>query len=196
MKLYDKVFDVIAVMLGAVIISLGIIGIAELMGKSSVIPEASAEPVLYLEDSTDEPDMVEPELPMLIFEEDVEKELHPLVNMSYDYGKLVRVITAEAGSDYHLCLAICQCVMNACVKENWRYTPEEILDVYGYTSPVNFTTPQAEMACENIFLSGGTCEFIGDALYFYNSNMCEGRWHNTMKPVINMGPIRFFTDWT
>lgn len=103
----------------------------------------------------------------------------------YDFDKLVQIITAEAGSvTKELCSAIAQCVLNGCYHEKCLLDPIELCEKYQYASPKGFTTYIAFQACSEIMVRGQTCEAVEDALYFYNSKICQGAWHETQEYII------------
>ena len=161
------------------------------------IPEVMDEPEIELSPEPVIDIYEEPEEEILIQEAVLETYKQPTMEevFGYDFDKVVRVVTAEAGSDPELCHAIAQCISNACAYEGYIYTPEEILSEYRYCNPRDFTTEEAYEACVDIFINGETYEPVGNALYMYAPAICESDWHESKCYVTTISGIRFFTEW-
>jgi len=123
-------------------------------------------------------------------EEDMGYTPHP-----YDEDYVLRVLTAEAGSDEVLCGCVAQALYNACEKHGWAYTPEEIMWKYSYTSPASWISDAAVKAYDDVFLSGVTYTDIGNAIYFYAPRYCDSPWHESQKYVCTVSEVRFFEEW-
>lgn len=130
-------------------------------------------------------------LPKIEENTNLERELEA----PYDENYVLRVLTAEAGSDEALCGCVAQCVFNACEKHGWAYTPQEIMCKYGYTSPADWISEAAINAYDAVFLSGVTFTDVGDALYFYAPKYCSSEWHESQRFIAEISGVRFFAEW-
>lgn len=109
----------------------------------------------------------------------------------YDYDKVMRVVTQEAGDDLDLCLATCQCIMNACNATGLN--PEEIIDTWGYTFPADWISEESATACMQILCSGETYEPVGNANVFYSTwGGFYSEWHETQEYITTLNGVRFF----
>jgi len=112
-----------------------------------------------------------------------------------DEDYILRVITAEGGSDDLICAGVTQCLFNACQRDGWNRTVEQILHDYGYTGPASWISVAAEKAWDEIFCSGYTYTDFEDALYFYSTRYCYSEWHETQRFVCEIRGVRFFARW-
>lgn len=118
---------------------------------------------------------------------ETETELAP----EYDYEKVMRVVTQEAGDDIDLCLATCQCIMNACNATGLN--PEEVIDTWGYTFPADWISEASATACSQILCSGETYEPVGKANVFYSTwGGFYSEWHETQEYITTLNGVRFF----
>ena len=103
-----------------------------------------------------------------------------------------RVVMAEAGAEpYEGQIAVAQCILNACERENMR--PDEIVVEYQYTDVRPEPTDEVKAAVSAVFDNGET---VTDAeiLYFYAPALCESEWHETQEYVMTVGGHRFFEE--
>lgn len=103
-----------------------------------------------------------------------------------------RVVMAEAGAEpYEGQIAVAQCILNACERENMR--PDEIVVKYQYTDMRPEPTDAVKAAVSAVFDNGET---VTDAeiLYFYAPALCESEWHETQTYVCTIGGHRFFEE--
>ena len=103
-----------------------------------------------------------------------------------------RVVMAEAGAEpYEGQIAVAQCILNACERENMR--PNEIVIEYKYTDNRPDPTDEVKAAVSAVFDDGET---VTDAeiLYFYAPELCESEWHETQEYVMTVGGHRFFEE--
>lgn len=107
---------------------------------------------------------------------------------------VLRVLTAEAGDDPVLCGCVAQCLYNACERDGWAHSVEEILKQYSYTDPADWISESAVRAYDEVFCSGVTYTDVGNALYFYAPAYCESEWHESQRFVAEVGGVRFFED--
>ena len=108
---------------------------------------------------------------------------------------ILRVLTAEAGSDEVLCGCVAQALYNACEKEGWQYSVEQMLYKYGYTGPSSWISDAAVKAWDDVFCSGYRYTDIGNAIYFYAPRYCDSSWHESQKYVCTVSEVRFFEEW-
>lgn len=115
-----------------------------------------------------------------------------VVQIGYDFNYLCRVITAEAGTNWDLCMGVAQCLFNACQREGWHYSPTQVLEMYGYTGPADWILEEAEAACVAVFVDWEVYEPVGNALYFYAPRYVDSRWHESQSFVVEIEGVRFF----
>jgi hypothetical protein len=107
---------------------------------------------------------------------------------------VLRVITAEGGTDFGVCAGVTQCLFNACEKDGWVHTPKEMMIRYRWTSPVSFISEEAERAFDEIFCSGVTYTAFGNATVFYAPAYCNSAYHESQRFVCEVGGVRFFEE--
>lgn len=112
----------------------------------------------------------------------------------YDEDYVLRVITAEGGTDQLVCNGVTQCLYNACERDLWAHSVEYIIEEYQYTTPAEWVSDEARNAFDAVFCSGVTFVDFGDALYFYAPAYCESEWHESLPFVIEVGGVRFFEE--
>ena len=110
----------------------------------------------------------------------------------WDEDYILRVLTAEAGNDEVLCGCVAQVLYNACVREGWEHSPDEVLVMYGYTGPASWTSDAAVKAYDEVFCSGVKYTDVADALYFYAPAYCTSEWHESQRFVCEVSGVRFF----
>lgn len=103
-----------------------------------------------------------------------------------------RVVMAEAGAEtYKGQMAVAQCILNACEREDMR--PDEIVIEYQYTDNRPEPTNEVKAAVSAVFDDGET---VTDAeiLYFYAQALCDSEWHESQSYVMTVGGHRFFGE--
>lgn len=103
-----------------------------------------------------------------------------------------RVVMTEAGAEpYEGQIAVAQCILNACEREDMR--PYEIVIEYQYTDKRPTPTDEVKAAVSAVFDDGET---VTDAeiLYFYAPELCESEWHEAQTYVMTVGGHRFFEE--
>lgn len=118
-------------------------------------------------------------------------ETHEKAGPDEDY--VLRVITAEGGSDQLVCNGVVQCLFNACQREGC--SPEQALQDYQYTGPADWISDEARNAWDAVFCSGYRFVDFEDALYFYAPAYCDSPWHESQRFVTEVGSVRFFGRW-
>lgn len=108
---------------------------------------------------------------------------------------ILRVITAEGGSDQLVCNGVVQCLFNSCQRDGWERSVVQILNDYGYTGPAGWISDEAAAAWDAVFCSGVTFTDFEDAEYFYAPRYCDSPWHESLRFVIETGGVRFFAAW-
>lgn len=112
----------------------------------------------------------------------------------WDEDYILRVLTAEAGSDEVLCGCVAQALYNACEKHGWEYDPQEIMWKYSYTSPASWISDAAVLAYDQVFCSGVRYTDVGNAIYFYAPQYCDSPWHESQRFVCEVSGVRFFEE--
>ena len=103
-----------------------------------------------------------------------------------------RVVMAEAGAEpYEGQIAVAQCILNACERENMR--PDEIVVKYQYTDKRPKPTNEVKAAVSAVFDYGETVT-DREILYFYAPGLCESDWHEAQEYVMTVGGHRFFEE--
>ena len=115
-----------------------------------------------------------------------------VVQVGYDFDMVCRVVTAEAGTDRDLCMAVAQCLFNSCCREEWKYPPTQILEQYGYTEPADWISETAREACQAIFEKGEKYYPVQNAEYFYAPQYVSSEWHESQEFITEIGGVRFF----
>lgn len=114
---------------------------------------------------------------------------------AYDVDRVMRIITAEAGSDLRQCRGVSQALYNACERLEWQLTPEEVCGKYRYTHPADYISQEARTAFMEIFSQGETFADIGGATMFYNPLVDgQSRDHEEQQYVCSIGDVRYFVE--
>jgi len=103
-----------------------------------------------------------------------------------------QVVSAESrGEPYDGQVAVAQCILNACLKDDIR--PEAVLKKYHYTTARAEPTSSVRAAVAAVFDRG---EGVTDEpiIYFYNPNLCESEFHESQIFVIEIQNHRFFKE--
>lgn len=103
-----------------------------------------------------------------------------------------QVVSAESrGEPYDGQVAVAQCIINACLKDNLR--PEAVLKKYHYTTARVEPTSSVRSAVAAVFDRG---EGVTDEpiIYFYNPNLCESEFHESQIFVIEIQNHKFFKE--
>lgn len=114
---------------------------------------------------------------------------------AYDVDRVMKIITAEAGSDMRQCRGVSQALYNACERLEWQLTPEEVCAEYRYTQPMEWISIEARTAFEEIFSNGEKFKDIGEATVFYNP-IVDGpsAYHESQLYVCSIGDVRYFVE--
>lgn len=107
---------------------------------------------------------------------------------------VLRVITAEGGTDKAVCAGVAQALYNACEREGWKYTPKEIMRKYHYTGPAAWVSDEAAQAYDEIFGCGYTYTDFGNATVFYAPRYGWSAYHESQRFVIEVNGVRFFEE--
>lgn len=103
-----------------------------------------------------------------------------------------RVVMAEAGGEsYEGQMAVAQCILNACLKDDMR--PTEAVVAYGYTRNRVEPSESVKEAVEAVFDAGETA-VNASILYFYAPAYCTSAWHESQVYVCTIGGHRFFEE--
>lgn len=103
-----------------------------------------------------------------------------------------RVVMAEAGAEpFEGQIAVAQCILNACEREDKR--PGEIVIEYKYTDKRPGPTDEVKAAVSAVFDYGETVT-DREILYFYAPDLCESEWHESQEYVMTVGGHRFFEE--
>ena len=103
-----------------------------------------------------------------------------------------QVVSAESrGEPYDGQVAVAQCILNACLKDDIR--PDAVLKKYHYTTARVEPTSSVRAAVAAVFDRG---EGVTDEpiVYFYNPNLCESEFHESQIFVIEIKNHRFFKE--
>lgn len=103
-----------------------------------------------------------------------------------------QVVSAESrGEPYDGQLAVAQCILNACIKDD--ITPEQAIVKYKYTTNRAEPTDSVKEAVAAVFDRG---EFITEEplLYFYNPELVTSNFHESQDFVIEINNHRFFKE--
>jgi hypothetical protein len=107
---------------------------------------------------------------------------------------VLRVLTAEAGTDEVLCGCVAQALYNACERYDWAYSPAEMMVKYRYTTPTDWVSEAAERAWDEVFCSGVVWDCVGNATVFYAPAYCESAYHESQRFVVEISGVRFFEE--
>lgn len=111
-----------------------------------------------------------------------------------DTDYVLRVLTAEAGTDEVLCSCVAQALYNACERYGWAYSPAEMMVKYRYTDPASWVSAEAEKAWDEVFMSGVTWDCVGKATVFYAPRYGESAYHESQRFVTEINGVRFFEE--
>lgn len=103
-----------------------------------------------------------------------------------------QVVSAESrGEPYDGQVAVAQCILNACLKDD--ITPEKAIKKYKYTSARVEPTRSVREAVAAVYDRG---EGITDEpiIYFYNPALVESEFHESQTFVIEIKNHRFFKE--
>lgn len=103
-----------------------------------------------------------------------------------------QVVSAESrGEPYDGQVAVAQCILNACLKDN--ITPEQAIKKYRYTSTRVEPTHSVREAVAAVFDRGeGVTE--EPILYFYNPAITTSKFHESQIFVVEIANHRFFKE--
>ena len=114
----------------------------------------------------------------------------------YDATYVIKVINAEAGGDgLEQCLAIAQCIYNACKLNGWIYNPEEICREYQYTQPSKDYVQDAKTAFITVFIEETFFETVGDATVMYNPEHGGiSTFHESQTYICTINDVKYFKE--
>lgn len=138
--------------------------------------------------------------PTIIYNEvkDVEKNNIPVEEKTYirfslsDYERSVveSLVMAEAGGEcYEGQIAVAQCILNACERNNCQ--PSEAAIIYKYTKNRPKPSDSVKKAVYAVFNNGETVT-ESKILYFYAPDITYSSWHESQNYVMTIGRHRFF----
>lgn len=153
----------------------------------------SAEPVKTVTITAEAPEMLVNELAEELEVPEVPEEPVAFFELTAEQRTLIeQVVSAEArGEPYDGQIAVAQCILNACKKDN--ITPEQAIKKYKYTSARVEPTDSVKEAVAAVFDRGEvvTNEPI---LYFYAPKMVTSKWHESQTFIIEIESHRFFKE--
>lgn len=114
--------------------------------------------------------------------------------IGYNITYVMKVITAEGGTDQEVCLGCAQSLYNTYIKLNSYYTPEKILEEYQYTQPEDWISDEARYACEQIFIYGNMYDKVEDATVFYNPSYGWSSYHESQEFVCEINGVKFYRE--
>lgn len=135
--------------------------------------------------------------PIVIIEETPEETSEVVLSDAYELtsnelATIQSVVMAEAGAEpYEGQMAIAQCILNACIKDDIR--PTEAIKKYKYTSHRPEPTLSVKAAVSAVF-SRGEKVLSDDTIYFYAPDRCVSSWHESQQYVATIGGHRFFEE--
>ena len=133
--------------------------------------------------------------PSTLLETEVVTELTASVRYALtaaERDEIERVVMAEAGAEPYIGqMAVAQCILNACEKENER--PAEIVRRYGYTDERPEPSYKVKSAVSDVFDDGDVAT-DAEILYFYAPELCQSLWHESQTYVCTIGGHRFFEE--
>ena len=103
-----------------------------------------------------------------------------------------QVVAAECrGEPFRGQVAVAQCILNACMKDNIR--PAQAISKYGYTADRATPTASVKEAVWAVFDNG---EGVTDEpiLYYYAPKRTSSEWHESQIFVIEIANHRFFKE--
>lgn len=131
-------------------------------------------------------------------EEEIEKddiEAEPVFYLSDYQRNVVECMVAgeSIGEPYDGQLAVAQCVLNACLKDNLQ--PSEVRTKYKYSGWNTNPTDSVKKAVSAVFDEG--YKVVDEKiLYFYAPKYATSSWHESQHFVIEIGGHRFFEEWS
>lgn len=111
-----------------------------------------------------------------------------------DYERWIAecIVMGESGGEpYEGQMAVAQCILNACLKDDIK--PSEVRKKYKYSGWKENPTKSVKKAVSAVFDLG---EKIIDEpiLYFYAPSLCQSKWHETQIFIVEFGGHRFFKE--
>ena len=106
-----------------------------------------------------------------------------------------RLVMAEAGGEpYRGQMAVAECLLNACEKNDIR--PDEAAKMYRYTKHRPEASDKVKQAVSAVFDLSETVVDDADVkiLYFYNPRWATSKWHETQDYVLTISNHRFFAE--
>lgn len=117
------------------------------------------------------------------------------------------IVCGEAGNQpYNGKVAVANCILNACIKENMR--PQEIQSLYQYAGwkPIEEFESECMAAYGNTVLADEVREAVSqvfdkgdilndEMLWFYAPNVSYSSWHESQKYIMTVGAHKFFAPY-
>ena len=127
------------------------------------------------------------------FIEAVTEKIEPLFYLSdYERWTVECIVMGESeGEPYEGQILVAQCILNACLKDELQ--PSKVREKYKYVGWNENPSESVKKAVSSVFDFG---EKIIDEpiLYFYAPSLCQSKWHETQKFVIEIGNHKFFKE--
>lgn len=113
-----------------------------------------------------------------------------------DYERWITecVVMGEMGGEsYEGQMLVAQCILNAVLKEG--VPPSQIRYDYQYIGWNGEATDSVKKAVSAVFDNG---EKIVDEpiLYMYAPLLCDSKWHESQRFIIEVDNVRFFAEWS
>jgi spore germination cell wall hydrolase CwlJ-like protein len=105
---------------------------------------------------------------------------------------LERVVMAEAGGEAYIGqIAVAQCILNVCERDDIR--PGQAVVKYRYTKRRPAPSESVKRAVAAVFDDG---EIVTEEpiLFFYSPALCKSPWHESQIFVMEIGCHRFFAE--
>lgn len=175
--------------IAAIVIGLIIWLVISIAGKATYTPQDTPKA------ATIEPQGVSSKTPMVAPESTPEStEGSPAYYYITDEERALieQVVSAESrGEPYDGQVAVTQCILNACLKDD--ITPEQAIKKYKYTSARVEPTRSVREAVAAVFDRGeGVTE--EPILYFYNPAIVDSEFHESQTFVIEIANHKFFKE--
>lgn len=121
----------------------------------------------------------------------VEEKTHIRFSLSdYERSVVESLVMAEAGGEcYEGQIAVAQCILNACERNNCQ--PSEAAIIYKYTKKRPKPSDSVKKAVYAVFNNGETVT-ESKILYFYAPDMTYSSWHESQNYIMTIGGHRFF----
>lgn len=113
----------------------------------------------------------------------------------YNASYVLRVLTAEAGSDGELAWACATALFNECVASGNTLTAEEACKAYRWTSPADYISDEALTYFCKALVRGEFYDGLDGATLFYAPNVCGwSDYHESQQFVCTVNGVKFFKE--